>query len=188
MRVLIASREGSVLGAETPGEAAPAPPSPEPMGSCGLRAAQKGGGASAAMRPSEWLGSPPPGAPEVPWREVREHIQATNPHRGRCDGRNALAPSNNDPVSCYRWYGPVLVDWEDSALQVYPPFSGEDVEAYRRRYEAGSGFPAVALIWGDTWRTEGQLVVYDGAHRIQAAKACEGRLLTYVGIRRSTGE
>jgi hypothetical protein len=131
-----------------------------------------------------WIGCPPPRAPEVPWREVREHIHQTNPHRGRRDDRNALSPENNDPVSSYRWYGPVTIGFDDPLVRVLPAAHPDDVDVYKQRFLEGSKFPVIAMIWGDTWRTEGQLVMYDGAHRLQAARECGAPIETYIGVRK----
>ena len=135
---------------------------------------------------AQWLGNPPPGVPEVPWREVRSHIYQTNPHRGRHDDRNALRPDNNDPVSRFRWFGPVAIDFEDPLVRRLPAAHPEDVASYKRQFLEGSDFPTVAMIWGDTWRTEGQLVMYDGAHRLQAALECGGPIETFIGVRKGS--
>lgn len=120
------------------------------------------------------------GAASVPWRTVWDHIEKHNPHSDARDAFRGL-PATGEGCT---WVeetiqpGDPRIDTNPkSAYQLYPA-SKRDVKRYMKLYRQGTPFPRIVL----EVRNNGQFVIHDGAHRLQAAVNLGVPIEAYVGI------
>lgn len=118
---------------------------------------------------------------EIPWQTVWKHIRENNPHND--DGpRDAMV---NIPITgqgC-TWVKEIIrpndprIDQDPKSAYSLYPASKRDVKKYMKLYEQGSKFPAIVV----QVRWNGKFVIYDGAHRLQAAVNLHVPIDAYVG-------
>lgn len=107
---------------------------------------------------------------KVPWEEVEQHVNATNPHRGARDFWSGAPPG----LAKLSWsLEPVSIE---NLPEVFP-ISKQDVRRYATfTKKHGTDFPPIVV------RVTIDVEVIDGSHRIAAAESLgHEQIMAYVG-------
>lgn len=108
---------------------------------------------------------------------IYNHIKNTNPHIGSRDAFQGIPSLNN-------------YNWDIEPIHIYPddlkinkpmlyPASKRDVNRYMKAYIKGSDFPPIVLF--DNGK---EYVIFDGAHRLQAAINLNVPIKAYIGTKK----
>jgi ribosomal protein S18 acetylase RimI-like enzyme len=115
----------------------------------------------------------------VPWQTVWKHIEKNNPHEGPRDAFLGIPITGKGATwvkETIQPDDPRIDRNETSAYSLYPA-SKRDVKKYMKMYQQGSPFPRIVL----GVRSNNKFVIYDGAHRLQAAVNLGVPIDAYVG-------